>query len=93
MPVMYAVAWPDSPFNMERFMPQQLTIKVVDGLLSSGVISTEEGPLAKVTWPSGQIAYSLKGLSSFKVPHSVRRVLIVTFPQFSFSFCPAFLHL
>lgn len=93
MSVMYVVAWPDPPFKMERFMPQQLTSNVVDGLLFWGIISTEEGPLVKVTCPSGQIADSLKGLSSFKVPHSVRRVLIVTVPQFSFSFCPAFLHL
>ena len=76
MCVMYAVAQPDPPFKMERFMPQQLTIKAVDGLLSLGITSTEEGPQAKVMCPTGQTAYSLKGLSSFKVFRSVRRVLM-----------------
>ena len=76
MSVMYTVTQPDPPFKMERFMPQQMTIKVVYGLLCLGITSTEEGPLAKVMCPTGQTAYSLKGLSSFKVSHSVRRVLM-----------------
>lgn len=76
MSVMYAVAQPGPPFQMERFMPQQLTITVGDGLLSSRITSPEEGPLAKIMCPTGLTAYSLKGLSSFNVSRGVRRVLM-----------------